>query len=52
MPAVDVGLQKGVYWKIPHRLEKETSVSDNAGLQRGVDCEIPHRLVRETKHSL
>ena len=42
---------KGVDCEIPHRLEREMSVSEDAG-PKGVDCEIPHRLERGTKHSL
>ena len=41
---------KRVDWGVPHRLEKGTSVSEDARSWRGVDCEIPHRLGRRTKH--
>ena len=33
-----------MYWGIPHRLEKGTSVSEDVGPQREVDCEISHWL--------
>ena len=33
---------------VPHRLEKETSVSEDAEPRREVDCKIPHRLGRRT----
>ena len=36
--------------KIPHRLERKTSVSKDARFQ-GVNCEIPRRLEKEIKHS-
>ena len=39
----DAGPQKGG-WGVPHRLEKETSASEDTGLRREEDCEIPHRL--------
>ena len=43
---------KGLDWRVPHRLKKGTSASEDAGPRRGVDCEIPCRLERRTKHSL
>ena len=33
--------------KIPPRLERGMSVSEDVGPQRGVDCENLHRLERE-----
>ena len=41
---------KGVNWKIPRQLEKETSVSEDVGSRGEVDCEISRRLNRGTKH--
>ena len=38
--------------EIPHRLERGTSVSENAGPGKGVDCEIPHRLETGTNYCL
>ena len=43
---------KGGGLGVSHRLEKGTSVSEDAGPQREVDCEIPHWLGRRTKSSL
>ena len=39
------------FCEIPHQLERETSVSEDAGLQRGVNHEIPRRLERGTSAS-
>ena len=47
MPARKLGPEGGGLG-VPHRLEKVSSVSENARPRRRVDCEIPHRLERGT----
>ena len=47
VPARTLSPEGGVDFKIPRRLERETSASKDVGLQRGVDFEIPYRLERE-----
>ena len=37
-----LGPEGGWIRRVPHRLEKETNVSEDARPRRGVDCEIPH----------
>ena len=39
---------KGGGLGVPRRLEKRTSVSEDAGPRNEVDCEIPRRLGRKT----
>ena len=51
MPRRTLGPEGGGL-RVPHRLEKGMSVSEDDGPQRGVDCEIPRWLGRRTKHSL
>ena len=45
-PLVRLALPICPICKIPHRLETETSVSDDTRPQREVNCEIPHRFSR------
>ena len=52
MLARTLGPEGGVDCEILHRLERETSASEDAGPRREVDCEIPHRLEWGTKQSL
>ena len=52
VPARMLGTEGGWMGGVLHRLEKGTSVIEDAGLRREVDCEIPRRLGRRMKHSL
>ena len=53
IPTRTLGLKGGVDCEIPHRLERETSVNEDARPRKGVvDCEISYQLERGTKHSL
>ena len=46
MPTRTLRLKEEVDCEIPHRLERETSVIEDAGLGRRSDCEISYQLER------